>query len=87
FSESVDFNEDFVNLFDEEANDDDEPNPEKLTETTKDFPSLDDFADATAEDLYDSDMYGVRSASDGYEEDSFINDDLTDTNENTDDDI
>ncbi|GJS03995.1 hypothetical protein Tco_0320503 [Tanacetum coccineum] len=90
FSDSVDFNEDFVYLFDDQANDDVEPNPETLTEATKDFPNLDDFADATAEDLYDSDMYSVRSVSDGDEEDNFINDDSSDyyySDENTDDDI
>ncbi|GJY33585.1 hypothetical protein Tco_0418054 [Tanacetum coccineum] len=90
FSESVDLNEDFANLFDEATIDEGEPIPETLTEATKDFPSLDDFADATAEDLYDSDIYSVRSVSDGYEEDSFINDDSTDyydTDEDTNDDI
>nr|GEX81417.1 replication protein A 70 kDa DNA-binding subunit B [Tanacetum cinerariifolium] len=63
---------------------------DEVEKPTIDFPSLDDFADATAEDLYDSDMYKVRSISNGYEEDSFINDDSTDyydTDENTDDDI
>ncbi|GJY56097.1 hypothetical protein Tco_0455212, partial [Tanacetum coccineum] len=79
FSDSVDFNKDFVNLFDDQANDDAKPNPETLTEATKDFPSLDGFADATAEDLYDSDMYSVRSVSDG---DNFINDDGTPKNSN-----
>ncbi|GJS97503.1 hypothetical protein Tco_0804471 [Tanacetum coccineum] len=86
FSDSVDLNEDFTNLFDEKAIDDAELIPETLTKSTLNLPSLDDLADATAEDLYDSDMYSVRSVSDGYEEDSFINDDSTDYYD-TDDDI
>ncbi|GJX28690.1 hypothetical protein Tco_0236769 [Tanacetum coccineum] len=48
----------------------DEPTDEEFSDlntykNNKRF-SLDDFVDATAEDLYDSDMYSVRSVSDGY---------------------
>ncbi|GJU64222.1 hypothetical protein Tco_1246057 [Tanacetum coccineum] len=60
------------------ANDDDETKPETHTESTKDFATLEDLADETAKDLYDSDMFSVRSVSDGYVEDSFINDDSKD---------
>ncbi|GKB90991.1 hypothetical protein Tco_0963263 [Tanacetum coccineum] len=51
YKKNLNFNEDFVNLFDEEANDVAEPKPETLTEATKDFPSLDDFADESGEYL------------------------------------
>ncbi|GKC10458.1 hypothetical protein Tco_1007240, partial [Tanacetum coccineum] len=70
--------EDFGNLFDEEANDD---------EDTKDFPTLEDIAEETGEDLYDSDMYSVRSVSEEEDEDSFINDDSTDYEDTSDDEI
>nr|GEY74196.1 uncharacterized protein [Tanacetum cinerariifolium] len=70
FWESIDLNEDFVNLFDEEANEDAETKPETHTESTNDFARLDDLADETTEDLYDSDMFNVKSVSNGDEEDT-----------------
>nr|GEX37753.1 replication protein A 70 kDa DNA-binding subunit B [Tanacetum cinerariifolium] len=78
FWKSVDLNEDFVNLFDEEANEDVETKPKTHTESTNNFGSLDDLADETAEDFYDLDMFSMRFVSNGDVEDSFINDDLTD---------
>ncbi|GJY55915.1 hypothetical protein Tco_0455030 [Tanacetum coccineum] len=70
--------QDFGNLFDEEANDD---------EDTKDFPSLEDIAEENGEDLYESDMYRVRSVSEEEEKDSFINDESTDYDDTSDDEI
>nr|GEY78805.1 hypothetical protein [Tanacetum cinerariifolium] len=53
-NEYLNSKEDFGNLFDKEANDD---------EDTKDFPTLEDIAEETGEDLYDCDMYSVISVS------------------------
>ncbi|GJZ34948.1 hypothetical protein Tco_0580765 [Tanacetum coccineum] len=70
--------QDFGNLFDEEANDD---------EDTKRNSSLEDIAEENGEDLYESDMYSVRSVSEEEEKDSFINDDSTDYDDTSDDEI
>ncbi|GKB11675.1 hypothetical protein Tco_0845598 [Tanacetum coccineum] len=48
-----------------EANDDVGAGVEALDESTNNVPNLDDFDDEAGEDLYDSDMYSVRSVSDG----------------------
>nr|GEW16046.1 hypothetical protein [Tanacetum cinerariifolium] len=90
FNEYESFSEDFVSLFDKEANDDVDSKAETLTKATTKFASWDELANQTRVDLYDSVMYNVRSVSDGDEADSFINDDSTDyydSDENTDDGI
>ncbi|GJR11205.1 putative PIF1 DNA helicase/replication protein A1-like protein [Tanacetum coccineum] len=61
-NEYLNSKEEFGNLFDEEANDD---------EDTEDFPTLEDIAEETGEDMYDSDMYSVRSVSEEEDKDSF----------------
>ncbi|GKA22644.1 hypothetical protein Tco_0708606 [Tanacetum coccineum] len=49
--------------------------------------STEDIAEENGEDLYDSDMYSVRSVSEEEEIDSFINDDSTDYDDTSDDEI
>ncbi|GJV18758.1 hypothetical protein Tco_1367778 [Tanacetum coccineum] len=87
FNEYENFNEDFVSLFDEEANEAADSKAETLTKATTEFASWDELADQTGIDLNDSDIYSVRSVSDGDEADSFINDDSTDYYDSDDNDF